>query len=96
MKQNNYFFCMDKQKHTFEITSAGLHILAMACMLLDHTWASFGMNWDWMTCIGRIAFPLFHAVAAACVAATATVVLCRLCACLFSQPCCWLCLVVLS
>lgn len=59
MKQNNYFFCMDKQKHTFEITSAGLHILAMACMLLDHTWASFGMNWDWMTCIGRIAFPLF-------------------------------------
>lgn len=59
MKHNNNFFYIDTQKHTFEITSAGLHIIAMACMLLDHTWAAFNIDWDWMTCAGRIAFPLF-------------------------------------
>lgn len=40
------------------MTTALLHIIAMACMLLDHIWASF-LTYRWMTCVGRIAFPIF-------------------------------------
>lgn len=43
----------------FDISSAGLHILAMVFMLLDHMWATVMTGNDWMTCVGRIAFPIF-------------------------------------
>ena len=43
----------------FEFTSAGLHILAMVLMLLDHMWATVMTGSEWMTCVGRIAFPIF-------------------------------------
>ena len=43
----------------FEMTSAGLHILAMLLMLLDHMWATVVSGNDWMTCLGRMAFPIF-------------------------------------
>jgi len=43
----------------FDLSSAGLHILAMALMLLDHMWATVMTGNDWMTCAGRIAFPIF-------------------------------------
>lgn len=43
----------------FEMTSTGLHILAMLLMLLDHMWATVVSGNDWMTCLGRIAFPIF-------------------------------------
>ncbi len=42
-----------------EITSTFLHILAMACMLCDHLWATVVPGNDWMTCIGRVAFPIY-------------------------------------
>lgn len=44
----------------FGITSFTLHILAMALMLSDHLWATV-IPWkaDWMTCLGRLAFPIF-------------------------------------
>ncbi len=42
-----------------DISSAGLHILAMALMLMDHMWATVMTGSDWMTCVGRIAFPIF-------------------------------------
>jgi len=42
-----------------EITSAGLHWLAMACMLCDHLWGTVVAGQDWLTCIGRLAFPIF-------------------------------------
>lgn len=42
-----------------ELTSAGLHILAMFFMLLDHMWATVATGAEWMTCLGRIAFPIF-------------------------------------
>ena len=42
-----------------ELTSAGLHILAMAFMLLDHLWFTLVPGNDWMTCLGRLAFPIF-------------------------------------
>lgn len=44
----------------FEVTSFVLHILAMVFMLCDHLWATVVPgNADWLTCIGRIAFPIF-------------------------------------
>lgn len=42
-----------------DISSAGLHILAMAFMLLDHLWATVVPGNEWMTCVGRLAFPIF-------------------------------------
>lgn len=43
----------------FDISSAGLHILAMGLMLCDHLWATIIPGNDWLTCIGRLAFPIF-------------------------------------
>ena len=49
-----------KKEKNFGITSFTLHILAMVFMLSDHLWATV-IPWeaDWMTCIGRLAFPIF-------------------------------------
>ncbi len=43
----------------FELTSFHLHILAMALMLCDHMWITVIPGNNWMTDIGRIAFPIF-------------------------------------
>ena len=43
----------------FDISSAGLHILAMALMLCDHLWATLIPGNIWLTCIGRLAYPIF-------------------------------------
>lgn len=42
-----------------ETTSALLHIMAMAFMLCDHLWGTIVPGNDWLTCIGRLAFPIF-------------------------------------
>jgi hypothetical protein len=42
-----------------KLTSFQLHIMAMFFMLLDHLWASLAGNIEWMTCVGRLAFPIF-------------------------------------
>ena len=47
-----------KQKFP-EISSFVLHILAMLFMLCDHLWATVISGNDWLTCIGRLAFPIF-------------------------------------
>lgn len=49
----------EQKRFPLETTSAVLHILAMAFMLLDHTWATLLPSQAWMTCVGRIAFPIF-------------------------------------
>ncbi len=51
----------DVQKKTkiFDLSSAALHIIAMLLMLCDHMWATVISGNEWMTCIGRIAFPIF-------------------------------------
>ncbi len=41
------------------ITSFGLHMTAMALMLCDHLWATVVPGADWLTGLGRLAFPLF-------------------------------------
>lgn len=42
-----------------EITSMSLHIMAMLFMLCDHLWGTIVPGNDWLTCIGRISFPIF-------------------------------------
>lgn len=43
----------------YELDSAILHVLAMLFMLCDHTWSTLLPNQQWLTCIGRLAFPIF-------------------------------------
>ena len=43
----------------FDISAAVLHILAMVLMLMDHLWATLLPAQDWLTCAGRVAFPIF-------------------------------------
>lgn len=46
-------------RRKFEISSFVLHILAMALMLCDHLWATVVPGNNWLTDIGRLAFPIF-------------------------------------
>lgn len=41
------------------LNATHLKLIAMACMLLDHMWATVIPGNFWMTCVGRIAFPIF-------------------------------------
>ena len=45
-------------KKTF-LTAAHLRILALFLMLLDHLWGTVVPGNLWMTCVGRMAFPIF-------------------------------------
>ena len=48
-----------KEKFKLETTSFSLHVMAMIFMLCDHLWGTIVPGNDWLTCIGRIAFPIF-------------------------------------
>lgn len=50
-------FLEDRRK--FGLTSTVLHIMAMAFMLCDHLWGTVVPGNDWLTCVGRLAFPIF-------------------------------------
>ena len=41
------------------LSASALRVLAMICMLLDHMWATIVPGNFWMTCVGRLAFPLY-------------------------------------
>ena len=43
----------------FGLTAAHLRILALFLMLLDHLWATVVPGNNWMTYLGRMAFPIF-------------------------------------
>ena len=43
-----------------DISTAALHIIAMLFMLMDHLWATLLPAQDWLTCVGRVAFPILH------------------------------------
>ena len=45
---------MKESRSRFDISSAGLHILGMVIMLMDHTWATIATNHEWLTWVGRI------------------------------------------
>ncbi len=42
-----------------ELTSFTLHILGMIFMLCDHLWATLIPGNEWLTCVGRLTFPIF-------------------------------------
>ena len=42
-----------------ETTSFSLHMMAMAFMLCDHLWGTVVRGNDWLTCIGRLTFPIY-------------------------------------
>jgi len=48
-----------KENVYIETTSMSLHIMAMSFMLCDHLWATVIPGNDWLTCVGRVAFPIF-------------------------------------
>ncbi len=48
---------------SFDISVAMLHIIAMALMLMDHLWATLLPAQEWLTCAGRVAFPIFSFMA---------------------------------
>jgi len=48
-----------KQSLKFETSSMILHLMAMTFMLCDHLWGTIIPGNDWLTCIGRLAFPIF-------------------------------------
>ncbi len=47
------------QGRGFDLSSAALHVLAMIFMLCDHLWATVVPGNEWLTCVGRLAFPIF-------------------------------------
>lgn len=48
-----------EKRNRIEITSTSLHIMAMVFMLCDHLWGTIVPGNDWLTCVGRLAFPIF-------------------------------------
>ncbi len=48
-----------ENKFKLETTSFSLHIMAMVFMLCDHLWGTIVQGNDWLTCIGRLTFPIF-------------------------------------
>ena len=51
--------CALSKKPFGGISASTLRILALLFMLLDHLWATVVPGNFWMTCIGRLAFPIF-------------------------------------
>ena len=47
------------EKRLPETTSFSLHIMAMVFMLCDHLWGTIVPGNDWLTCIGRLTFPIY-------------------------------------
>ena len=43
----------------FDLSSSALHVIAMIFMLCDHLWATLIPGNQWLTCLGRLAFPMF-------------------------------------
>ena len=50
---------MTENKLKLETTSFSLHIMAMLFMLCDHLWGTIITGNDWLTCIGRLTFPIY-------------------------------------
>ena len=49
---------MDKQT-TKGLSASALRLFAMVGMLLDHAWATVVSGNFWMTCVGRLVFPIY-------------------------------------
>ena len=47
------------KKSRFDLSSSALHIIGMVIMLMDHAYVTIATGHDWLTWVGRIAFPIF-------------------------------------
>ena len=50
---------LKEKEFKLETTSFSLHIMAMLFMLCDHLWGTIVAGNDWLTCIGRLTFPIY-------------------------------------
>lgn len=50
---------MSAPRKPIALSAATLRVLAMVLMLCDHTWALLLPGEQWLTCVGRLAFPIF-------------------------------------
>lgn len=50
---------LKENKFKLETTTFSLHIMAMLFMLCDHLWGTIVAGNDWLTCIGRLTFPIY-------------------------------------
>ena len=50
---------MKQRNNNLPLNAVALRLLALALMLLDHLWATVAAGDWWMTCAGRLAFPIF-------------------------------------
>ena len=50
---------MNTLSHRIGLSASTLRVLAMTFMLLDHMWATIVPGNNWMTYVGRLAFPIF-------------------------------------
>ncbi len=48
-----------RNKKRLGLSHNALQGLALVFMLIDHTWATIVSGNQWMTCVGRLAFPIF-------------------------------------
>lgn len=48
-----------KKRSPLQTTTFSLRIMAMIFMLCDHLWATVIHGNEWLTCIGRLTFPIF-------------------------------------
>lgn len=48
-----------RERFKLETTSFSLHCMAMVFMLCDHLWGTIVPGNDWLTCIGRLTFPIY-------------------------------------
>ncbi len=49
----------NEKLHNFGIDALTLQILALIFMLCDHLWATVVPGSTWLTCVGRLAYPVF-------------------------------------
>ena len=50
---------MNEQRKVPGISALTLHLFAMACMLCDHLWATVLFQYECLTWVGRLTFPIF-------------------------------------
>lgn len=48
-----------EKRFTLQTTTFSLRIMAMIFMLCDHLWATVIHDNEWLTCVGRLTFPIF-------------------------------------
>ena len=57
MKKGSFY--MSNAMKKWGLSANALRLLAMVGMLLDHAWATVVPGNFWMTCVGRLVFPIY-------------------------------------